>query len=363
MPWQIDYFAEVNETAKDDFDREFAKARSKVRADKKDLESRWFGKAGQEKLTEKAWFKNHYATAGAMIGSSRRLKKAMDELTKCDRYQVQRDSNGWTVKVIKTGEEPKLLCKVRVYSPPTEVPALLPGHHRAVYHINSKQYVLDDAGIPTRRYAYCVRQKGENNAPLLKDLPDRKMLRWKFSNTGSNEWNDAMTKAVEEISKGREAWAELSVESKICLAYLNYANNGKLGVCLSSTPKRIRDNSGKAFANTEEHLIWKVDLAKIPHESVLINIYAREPKSEGTWTAAKGAGRKTERSAKDGEWISQGTVKNRELFCSRVPPEAAQSKPIYAALLEADKWSWKKEPWFCEEIAPPIDEDALNERS
>jgi hypothetical protein len=322
----ISYANGVSVEAHDAFEREFEATRAVVTAEKNRVEAQWFAREPGEKL-ESNWFEAHYAQAGTLIGAQRRLAARMAKLP--EQYLCAHGEEGWTVSL-----ESQQLCVVKLSELPPE-PELQDDHQRPVYTLGGKEYVLDDDQHPTRRYAYCVRPP-VGNAPKLKPLPDAAKRPWKFTSAQA-QWQDAMASAVKAISKGRGEWHELSVQSKICLGYVNYANNGQLGVCLSATAKRVRDNPGVAFAKEEGHSLWRVDLAKIPKTTVLINIYVRDPETEG-WTAKKSAKR-----SKGGVWVAQGTVKNRELFCSEVPSSAATEIAITPELLEPANWSWKTE--------------------
>ncbi len=343
MAYVVTYEKDVTEEEQTKFELALNEARVAATSAKNTVEATWLGVAGDQRVTTEAWFKLHYAGAKGMIGPSQRLTSTIKELEKKVVYSVAASGgSAWKVSCAD-----KLICTVSVYQVPAETPELLPDTKRPIYKHNGKDYVLDDDGLLTRRIAFCVRRQATTRvAPEIKPVPVE--LSWKFANA-TEDWAVAMTQAVVAASAGRDTWSALSVEAKICLAYLNYANNGQLGICLSSTPKRIRANDGKAFADKADYLIWKVDLAKIPTTSVLVNIYAREPTDEG-WSASTvkpGKGGKGPKTVTRGaDWIAQGTVKNRELFCSDVPEEAAESTSISAAMLEANNWSWKTEAWF-----------------
>jgi len=325
MACQIVYADGIETSVKDAFENAFSKARVATTKAKDDIEKTWLAVAGSEKVATPKWFVSHYTEVGPSIGVHRRLEAIMAKL---EGYDLARAEMTWTVSL-----ESKQICKVSLWQPPDVTPGVLSGNHRAIYRVRDKDYVLDDVGILTRRFAYCVRQ-GDGGAPMLKPVPKKSSQRaCKFS-SGNATWDDAMKAAVAALQNDRSTWHELSREAKVCLAYMNYGNNGKIGVCLSSTPKRIRDNAGEAFLDKEGYTIWRVDLAKIPTSSVLINIYARESKDE-QWTANLSG------DTRPAEWIAQGTVKNRELFCSNVPATAAASKAATGSLLEADHWNWK----------------------
>ena len=314
------------------FEEAVSQARTRVREIKADLEKTWFAVAGELQLppTEPPWFADHYKAIKSKIGGARRLAAIMEEL---QGYDAALGGSIWQVR-----QGDKAICKVGLYDP--QPVAVEDGHCRAIHRIGGKEYVLDDDGIPSRRYAYCVRKEDDQGKPMLKPWEEPDTYGWKFNNQGGSagEWNTAMAAAIQAIKDmkdhGRGGWGGLSVKAKVCLAYLNYANGGLVGLCLSSTLKRVRDNYGRAFVKAEDLTIWKVDLAKIPTTHVLINIYLRAPKQEN-WQIQN---RKRE---KTGKWILQGTVKNRELFCSEVPAAATQRALSTPDLLQADNWSWK----------------------
>ncbi|HSR99948.1 MAG TPA: hypothetical protein VLM79_22995 [Kofleriaceae bacterium] len=330
MACHIEYSESVSSDEQLAFEAALQKAREDATTSKNGLEQEWFGIRGDVKLTEEQWFVRHYEEAGQSIGPHRRLEAVMDKLQGYDKVV---NGTRWTVQL--SGKE---ICKVTVFTP-VGTPDIQVDHHRRIYRVRNKEYVLDDTGMPTRRYAFCVRQ-GQDGAPSLKPLVPRDKLFWTLTSTDV-EWNTAMLEAYTAATGARDTWGALSAKAKVCLAYINYANNGKIGVCLAATAKRIRSNEGEGFVKATGHTVWKVDLAKIPSTTVLINIYARTPESE-EWTAK----RENRKNSKNGVWIAQGTVKNRELFCSAVPSTAVTHRLSDASLLEADNWNWKKEEFF-----------------
>jgi hypothetical protein len=330
MAYHIAYSEDTTTEESEAFAAALDTARKEATRIKNTVEQKWFAVEGSLQVKQELWFAEHYRDAGPHIGPEHRLKAVMDALVG---YDKARHGSSWTVQL--TGKE---ICRISVFTPDGE-PELKPGHHRPIHSVRNKEYVLDDMGIPTRRYAFCVRQE-EGGAPQLKTLPALNKLFWKLT-SGDDEWNEAMESALDAVTAGRNSWGALSPKARVCLAYLNYANNGKLGVCLSSTAKRIRDNFGNAFVSAENFTMWRVDLAKLPAATVLVNLYARTPANE-EWTAK----RENRNGSKSGGWISEGTVKNRELFCSAVPADAVTQKASYATLLEADKWNWKQEEFF-----------------
>jgi len=330
MACKIEY-AEVTEEEQLAFRLALKVARQAVTHQKNTIEGEWFDVPGGTRVKEEQWFVRHYKTAGALIGPHRRLAAILRTL---EGYVVTGAGPTWSVS---TASEPsKPICTVSLYVGDPDDRREEEDCLRPIYTIRKRDYVLDDDGIPTRRYAFCVRPEFDG-APKLKPPGALDWLGWRFSNSDS-EWGAAMQQALDVVLGDRSTWWTLDIKVKVCLAYLNYANQGFVGVCLSSTPKRVRDNIGKAFVDKENYSIWRVDLAKIPVEHVLINIYAREPRLEG-WTA----GHLTNGKTKEGEWISQGTVKNRELFCSLVPKTAATSTLTGSELLKEGNWSWKSE--------------------
>lgn len=333
MAYRIEYDKAASAEQQSEFEAALKAARAKATKKKNNKERGWFSLPGGEDVNDEGWFKTHYNTAGRWIGQRRRLELVMQKLRDDPRYQVQKNDGTW--EVIES-ESSTPLCTVSVYIPKNEDITNVGNTPRAVYKINNKEYVIDDIGVPTRRFAYCVRMgNNEGDAPVLKEIDKSKLKPGQSKVKFKNEtWKEAMKGAFDALkTKDRSQWHSLSDETKICLAYLNYAYDGCAGVCLSSTPKRIRDNEGKAFLRKEGHFVWKVDLAKVPTDAVLINIYGRDlplKYEEGE-----------DKDLKTLLWIAQGTVKNRELFCSDVPSAAAKKMNASAAMLEAENWSWK----------------------
>lgn len=189
-------------------------------------------------------------------------------------------------------------------------------YYRTVYGLGGKEYVKDDLGVLTRRYAYCVRQKSLSALrPHLKPLPLTLAGTYEPETTYSAAYTEALF-AIKNTPRSR--WHLLSENAKLFLAYLNYSNNGQFGICLSSTTKKIRDNKGQVFLNNEGYNQWEIDLARIPMDVVLVNLYADTRKIYG-----KPKLNDVEKLGKDGtDWVAQGTIKNRELFCSYLPDAA-----------------------------------------
>jgi hypothetical protein len=337
MAYRIKYEPDVSQEQKGPFEAAFKAARVLVTQGKNELESQWFAVAGGTPLNNaEKWFATHYETAGKLIGQRRRLEAVMEQLTKGGVYTAVRAGPAWNVS-----KDDTLLCVVSTFVPGNEDVVHSITEQRAVFKINNKEYVLDDDNVPTRRFAYTVRPPNDDdNAPMLKPIEGLNTLKPSSCNVRfkDNAWKAALTGAIKAIKDGRrDQWHSLDVKVKVCLAYINYAYNGGVGVCLSSTPKRIRDNEGVAFLDNVfldgvNLSVWKVDLAKVPTTAVLINIYARELENELPEDSL---------GQKKLLWVAQGTVKNRELFCSEVPPTATRRILATTAMLEEQNWSWK----------------------
>jgi hypothetical protein len=207
-------------------------------------------------------------------------------------------------------------------------PLVVVGAKRGVFgRKDGKQYVKDDLGVLTRRYAWLVRPEGQSEAglatgsPLIKPLPKKKLK-------GTYEHQNRYL-TFGKLAKDRNLWPKLDANQKLFLAYWNYSNNGKLGQCLSSTHKKIRSNADKPFREAADHTLWTVDLAMIdPDVSVLVNLYADEAHLHGVPKLGK--------ELKPVDWVAAGTVKNRELFCSSVPRDACTMGKVERAGI--DDW-------------------------
>jgi hypothetical protein len=331
------YDYEPHKNATNDEIAAFAKALADARSQAttlKNEESDWFARPPLQELT-KDWFFEHYSKPGQRIGASRMFAAIRDILSRT--YTVALGTSGWTVRCNNRTICTMYLIKIDQIQPATEGNFDNNPERRSYYSLGQgedvKTYVLDDAGTLTRRYAYCGRppHSDDEHRPKVKSLDQFvKQYAIRFDND-ETLWRDAMENAWDAIHPGGpDTWCNLSREAKVCLAYLNYANNGTLGVCLSSTFKRIRSNTGVAFIKQEGDSLWTVDLSMIPKSSVLINIYARNPEKEG-WLDTRN------RSLKGG-WIAAGTVKNRELFCSLVPQVAAREGKVTPRMLMNDNW-------------------------
>jgi hypothetical protein len=127
------------------------------------------------------------------------------------------------------------------------------------------------------------------------------------------------------------------VEVLMMAMWLHQERGGSLGVCLTSTPKRLRDNKGVAFANQSWHLLWIVDLARVP--GLVINLYG--------WPGGlRGVANRSFDGRQWREWSQEqarghmlaSVTKNRELFAQDIPASACKSVAIPPEWLNEVDW-------------------------
>lgn len=288
-----------------------------LRERKREADEKYLSLSGLEVLEEKSWFTAYHSAAEL---GGRRITAAVQGLEKL----------GHTVRAGRAGE----WCVVdqdqvigTIHPVPLQALVLRRAVSRAVFGDAAapyKQYVQDDLGNYTRRFAYCVRPKDPDlQRPVRKDEVLNKV---DFRSKG-DKTHFARAVKLAGTQENRDSWHTENPAVKLFLGYFNYSHQGTLGYCFASSPLRIRDNVGKAFANRQGDSLWIIDLALVPLDVVLVNLYAQYP---------------PEASVPRHEWVSAGTAKNRECYCSNLPETAVVEEVRVTSEMLTGTYNWKK---------------------
>lgn len=201
-----------------------------------------------------------------------------------------------------------------------------------------KHYIQDSFKTYTRRFAFCVK-KPVNGRPEHK---------WEANNIikPGDFWEHPGDRhAIDDFIRSglRNVSGHARSEIVMQAMWLHQERGGTLGVCLTSTPKRLRDNKGVAFARKEGESFWVIDLARVP--GWVINLYGRPDLVRGI--ANQSAERRwTQAEARDHMLAS--VIKNRELFAADIPASACTEIPIASDWL--DTIDWKAQPLIIQAI-------------
>lgn len=203
-----------------------------------------------------------------------------------------------------------------------------PGMPRAVYTKLGKdpgrnnEYVKDDKGVFTRRYAYV-----EKNKYQFRDLANQGLLAGRYPQDpryGARPYNEIGKDARKQVPS---LPPDANFTDAYQLAYVHQelgSGPQQRGVSATSTPRHaVFSNQGESF-RTRDGVRVEVDLARVPvgtnQAPQLINHYARaaQDKMRGvTDTNAIYKGKRRDRQFAHYQW---SVKKNRELFIKDVQP-------------------------------------------
>lgn len=182
------------------------------------------------------------------------------------------------------------------------------------YTSGPNEYVKDDNGCFTRRYAY-----GYKTLSACKYLMETEgaALKGRYAQTQDIKSIDKDLRRMYTLPNTKQA---LSKEEMLFVNQEKGSGDQQRGICLSSSPNKvIHGNKGETFAFDKEsnkaNILLKVDLAQVPEgDEQLFNLYSQEAQTktigiEGT----KPTGEKFSAA-----WAKQhtdtSTAKNREIF-------------------------------------------------
>lgn len=189
-----------------------------------------------------------------------------------------------------------------------------------------KEYVEDNIGVPTRRYAY-VEKSFYQFMEFLST--DRMIGRWQMLSQAAGIPKTLMDPSdgqdvIEQIRGKKEA--PLSVQELAVLHNWKGSGLHQRGLSLASTPreKAVYSNDGEPFSSADGVRL-KIDLAKVPKDVMLINHYTplnNPAHLAGINKDVSGETFKRDPKSKTAKYNYEGSViKNRELFLEYLNPD------------------------------------------
>lgn len=185
------------------------------------------------------------------------------------------------------------------------------------YTKGPNEYVKDDNGFFTRRYAYGYKTLGACQFMMKGD----EALKGRYAAKGADVKSiDADLRTMYTLPGDKKS---LTKEEMLFVNQEKGSGDQQRGMCLSSSPnKTIHGNKGETFAfdndTDKPNILLKVDLAQVPlNQEQLFNLYSQEAQTKtigisGTKPKSKGGGTFTAAWAK--EHTDTSTAKNREIF-------------------------------------------------
>lgn len=142
----------------------------------------------------------------------------------------------------------------------------------------AKQYVADDCGVPTRRYAYV-----EKSIHQFVELSATGAMagRYQRLHEALGDWDPGKLKKIAEheseiiVAKGTSLVTTLTPAQLAVLHQWTGSGTTQRGLSLTSTPREnaVYGNAGESFREATGVRI-KIDLLKVPKNVVLLNHYA-----------------------------------------------------------------------------------------
>ncbi|MBD1846383.1 DUF4157 domain-containing protein [Cyanobacteria bacterium FACHB-63] len=211
------------------------------------------------------------------------------------------------------------------------------------------EYVLDDLGKRTRRFAYMEKSYYQWMSFKEKGFLTGKTQNFMGATLGTS--SDAidptdfksqfLTNDEEAITKKLVTPTDTPENRKVALAYMHQwkgSGPGQRGLSLASTDKEnaIFGNAGESF-RTEDGAKFKIDLAKTnPADNILINHYSvdsgtRSKLDQGDKdTANRILGEQGKRGKRGKVYqYERSVLKNREIFLRNLKPEAVVSIALH----------------------------------
>lgn len=202
------------------------------------------------------------------------------------------------------------------------------------------EYVKDDRGVATRRYAYCEKSIYQfMELVLTGQMTGRYQLLHEAVGKPTRV-DEAAPDIVKKVSGDeREARGRLEREQLAFLHQWMGSGNQQRGLSLTSTPRlgAVYSNDADPFKEDDGVRI-KIDLAKVPGGVVLLNHYA----ASGVKDTLTGVDPKRYQQGPDDpspdKYAYKGSVqKNRELFLERLVPEWVSEVTFHAGENKAPK--------------------------
>jgi hypothetical protein len=186
---------------------------------------------------------------------------------------------------------------------------------RATFRRNGKEYVADDRGVPTRRYAYV-----EKNVFQLMDFITQASMtgRYQMFHAALNIQSDIYA-AGEQLGRDVTGRNDFRVGDKLTLEQLAVLHQWKgsgqeqRGLSLTSTPREeaVYSNRGGSFRSAGGARM-QIDLFRIPANVVLINHYGKG----GVKEELGGVSQKLDTGSTYS--YTSSVIKNRELFLEKL---------------------------------------------
>ncbi|MGQ3014146.1 MAG: eCIS core domain-containing protein [Flavobacteriales bacterium] len=210
----------------------------------------------------------------------------------------------------------------------------------------NNQYVLDDFGNHTRRYAYMEKSYHQWMAYKEQGFLTGKTQSLMGAATGvSPDRVDPADFDRQHLTTAerdyRDSVPEGPGKSKKVLAHLHQwkgSGPGQRGLSLTSTAKdeAIYGNQGESF-RSDDGAKFKIDLSKVKADNILINHYhAASPTRAGLGT--KGARPAPQDGRIDGHYqYERSVIKNRELYLQTLTPEAVVGIELHNAGMDIDR--------------------------
>ncbi|WKL50481.1 DUF4157 domain-containing protein [Flavobacterium pectinovorum] len=282
--------------------------------------------------------------------------KESDEKVEINPAEEKILDKSWVEKVGETRPEAKILTGSALFIKKTEIKDAGPGIYRDIYKKLGKEdgdhneYVLDDLGTHTRRFAYMEKSYYQWMAYMEKKFLTGKKQDLVGAATGVSALDvdptdfEAQGMMIDEknifnkIVKPNKTKKNL----RIALAHMHQwkgSGPGQRGLSLTSTDKdeAVYGNSGEPF-KTDDGAKFKIDLAKTnPANNILVNHYANDsktranlPGSEEDLNGKLGVGKKKYQ-------YERSVIKNRELYLRNLTPDAVISITPHTAGMVVDR--------------------------
>ena len=209
-----------------------------------------------------------------------------------------------------------------------------------------KEYVEDNIGVPTRRYAYVEKSFYQ----FMEFLSTGSMIgRWQMLSKAAGIPKNLMDPSdgqdvIEQIRGKKDG--PLSVQELAVLHNWKGSGLHQRGLSLSASPreKAVYSNDGEPFSSADGVRL-KIDLAKVPKQVMLINHYTplnNPAHLEGINKDVSGDTFKRDPLSKTAKYNYEGSVvKNRELFLEYLNPDWIVEVKVHgsAATLKPDQFA------------------------